>query len=42
MSESLKKLKEVPVVNKIMHELDRALSIKDKVFYPTVKLKNDL
>ena len=31
MSESLKKLKEIPVVNKIVQELDRALEIKDKV-----------
>lgn len=31
MSESLKKLKEIPVVNKIMAELDRAIGIKDKV-----------
>jgi hypothetical protein len=31
MSESLKKLKEIPVVNKLMQELDRALDLKDKV-----------
>ena len=31
MSESLKKLKEIAVVNKIIGELDRALEIKDKV-----------
>jgi len=31
MSSTLKKLKEIPVVNKIMSDLDRALSIKDKV-----------
>ena len=31
MSESLKKLKEIPVVNKVMQELDRALGVKDKV-----------
>jgi hypothetical protein len=31
MSESLKKLKEIPVVNKIVQELDRALEIKDKI-----------
>lgn len=31
MSESLKKLKEIPVVNKILQDLDRALGIKDKV-----------
>jgi hypothetical protein len=33
MSESLKKLKEIPVVNKIMHELDLAVGVKDKVRY---------
>jgi hypothetical protein len=31
MSESLKKLKEIPVVNKLMQELDRAIDLKDKV-----------
>ena len=31
MSESLKKLKEIPVVNKILAELDRTLEVKDKV-----------
>ena len=31
MSESLKKIKEIPVVNKLMQELDRALDLKDKV-----------
>lgn len=31
MSESLKKLKEIPVVNKIMQELDRSLGVKDKI-----------
>lgn len=31
MSESLRKLKEIPVVNKILSELDRALDVKDKV-----------
>ena len=31
MSESLKKLKELPVVNKIMQDLDRSIGIKDKV-----------
>ena len=31
MSESLKKLKEIPVVNKVMLEIDRALGVKDKV-----------
>lgn len=39
MSESLKKLKEIPVVNKIMHELDLAVGVKDKVrnHYPSTK-----
>ena len=31
MSESLRKLKEIPVVNKLMQELERSLGIKDKV-----------
>ena len=31
MSDSLKKLKEIPVVNKLMAELERALDVKDKV-----------
>jgi len=31
MSDSLKKLKEIPVINKLMAELERALDVKDKV-----------
>lgn len=31
MSESLKKFKEIAVVNKIIAELERSLEIKDKV-----------
>jgi hypothetical protein len=34
MSESLRKFKEIAVVNKIIAELDRALELKDKVSYP--------
>lgn len=31
MSESLKKLKEIPVVNRIMTDIDLAIGVKDKV-----------
>ena len=31
MSDSLKKLKEIPVVIKLMAELEHALDVKDKV-----------
>ena len=34
MSESLKKLKEIPVVNKIMLDTERAIGVKDKVILP--------
>ena len=31
MSESLRKLKEIPIVNKLMSQIDLALGVKDKV-----------
>lgn len=39
MSESLRKLKEIPVVNKIMLDIERALGVKDKVSFTSWQIR---